>query len=876
MKPAKTLLFLALLTVRTAAFAQGDKGTIQGRVYNPAGKPAASVRVVALELPNAKGLFWAYPVSVGTTDIEGRYRLSDLPMGRYRIFPHIRYADDLSSHELDAAPVVTVRSGASAVYDISLRESQGLMVSGRARANPTDAHFHTVTLNGRGVYRRRDVTLDGSFAFQDISPGTYRLMLDSAHLLWTSREIRVEDQDVTGVELFADDPIPVTGRVVTEGGGPVPAFELLLEGPKGFARAGIWTTDSVRSVSNYSAPGWSDRPDDVIFTSSLPIGEYRISVTGLPPGYRVKSFTYGETDLLERPLILSGQIGQFSIVLSAPESLVLTKLRGRVIRDVSLPPEFQLERVILKSDLLFTPLETLIERDGSFEIPDVPPGLYRVVSPDPGLRLIVGNRGVSGVEFRASEVRSHYEYYMREFNTPPLQPETDAGRQIELRGRIDVEDGATVYGSLLLKSTTGRESIIDFHDATLRGSVAEGEYTVGLILGEGYQLRSITYGSVDLRKEPLRIVENSDETLVLVITRTPPMSTGESSADRAGVRDTSIEQVDVPLAKTTVHGRILVEGGYPLPPVALTVRPNIDAGPPFVAPYTVRSGVRNSGFVVQRDGRFTVELPEGRHRLRADAYPESVYRVKSIRYGSRNLNQSLLEVDGNDLKELVITFSARSTIRWPKVRGRIDGLDLIPQPIHVVLTSRQKNFRFEAVPKADGTFEFPKIPPDTYTVLTAPRVSAMAPKPLVVADRDVSSLNLEIPARRTVIMRITPERESTQRINLSLSLSPTEAYTILLPLALVLRSANEWECISDVCSNSFERAAGEPAVLSSLPNDGTYVLALPEGEYRVEAQVLSPEYEVQSITYGSVDLRAEPLRVGLHSLQEIVVNLRRR
>jgi hypothetical protein len=55
-----------------------------------------------------------------------------------------------------------------------------------------------------------------------------------------------------------------------------------------------------------------------------------------------------------------------------------------------------------------------------------------------------------------------------------------------------------------------------------------------------------------------------------------------------------------------------------------------------------------------------------------------------------------------------------------------------------------------------------------------------------------------------------------------------------------------------------------------------YRIDLPEGEYHVEAQVLSPEYEVQSLTYGSVDLRAEPVRVGLLPLQQIVVNLRRR
>src|SRR6185295_6783326 len=107
--------------------------------------------------------------------------------------------------------------------------------------------------------------------------------------------------------------------------------------------------------------------------------------------------------------------------------------------------------------------------------------------------------------------------------------------------------------------------------------------------------------------------------------------------------------------KKTVRGRIVIEGGYPLPLVALTVRPNVEEGPPFVHPYTMRSMYpKDGGFSLQSDGRFTIALPEGRHRLRVDAYPDTAYRVKSIRYGSANLNKELLEIDGGNAKELVI------------------------------------------------------------------------------------------------------------------------------------------------------------------------------------------------------------------------------
>ena len=52
------------------------------------------------------------------------------------------------------------------------------------------------------------------------------------------------------------------------------------------------------------------------------------------------------------------------------------------------------------------------------------------------------------------------------------------------------------------------------------------------------------------------------------------------------------------------------------------------------------------GSFSRRMARFAIELPEGRHRLRVDGYPDTAYRVKSITYGSTNLNKDLLQIDG--------------------------------------------------------------------------------------------------------------------------------------------------------------------------------------------------------------------------------------
>jgi hypothetical protein len=64
------LLLLSLLQV----------GTINGRLLQPDGKPAAGVRVAAVEAPGRVSL-----MSVTQTDTDGRYKLENVPPGRYYI-----------------------------------------------------------------------------------------------------------------------------------------------------------------------------------------------------------------------------------------------------------------------------------------------------------------------------------------------------------------------------------------------------------------------------------------------------------------------------------------------------------------------------------------------------------------------------------------------------------------------------------------------------------------------------------------------------------------------------------------------------------------------------------------------------------------------
>jgi hypothetical protein len=721
-----------------------------------------------------------------------------------------------------------------------------------------------VLLSAANRLLRTSASSDGSFSFRDVVAGDYQLRMPIGQFAWGSRPILVEDRDLTGIDLVPDESLPVMGRVVTEGRGPVPSFSFSLEGPKGSTRGSdIWVSDTVRSSGMVGVSGWSDRPDDVIFNASLPIGEYRIALTGLPAGYQVKSFSYGETDLRERPLRLTGVVRQLSIVLSSPESSRFARISGRLVRDEILPPQMASERVLLQGPLL-APLEAAIEKDGSFELSGVPPGVYWMNSPALGLRLVIGSGDVRGVELRNSRIRARYEHFVRAAANPPLHRATtatdesvDPPARREPAGSVALEPVKRVTVSGRVTGSTSSE-ILNALRVVLTGDAFSTAITPDAAGGFVFpEVSSGTY-TLAINSNGLSYAEPSNTRTVVV-------------------QDADIEDIDLPAPplKKTVRGRIVVEGGFPLPLMALTVRPNLDAGPPFAHPYTLRSA--DEAFVLHGDGRFVVELPEGAHRLRVDGYPDTAYRLRSVTYGSANLRKDLLQIDGENPKELVITFSAAPASYWPKVKGRVAGLANVAEPVRVVLLSTRTRLRLDAVPRRDGTFEFSKVPPDTYTVLTAPRVAAMVRKTIVVAGREVSQVDLVFPAQKNLTVRITAdEGRPPAPSSLTLTLSKTEAYNVLLPVPIVYRTAHEMRCISDVCSSSSEKMLGAPTIMPSSRSDGTVVLRLPEGEYRAELQGIPPGYAIRSFTSGSVNLLDAPLRVGPATPEDITVTLSRR
>ena len=81
----KRFPLIGIFVTSLAVFAQGDTGSITGRVLGVDGKPAAGVRV-ALASEDAEGRITAnILIGLTVTDGTGRYRIDNIPPGRYGI-----------------------------------------------------------------------------------------------------------------------------------------------------------------------------------------------------------------------------------------------------------------------------------------------------------------------------------------------------------------------------------------------------------------------------------------------------------------------------------------------------------------------------------------------------------------------------------------------------------------------------------------------------------------------------------------------------------------------------------------------------------------------------------------------------------------------
>jgi hypothetical protein len=423
------VLFLALLA-QGAAQSTARPGVIAGRILRFDGTPAAGVRVAVVEPPAGKtpGALRNFT----ETDGSGRYRLEEVPPGRYFII-----AGPLSAATyfpgvatLEAAMAVTVVSGTAQIdrdfkLAIPLLRLSGRVVRELDPPLRQSVRRDQVALASPGVSNGlipiptpqtlTPIGPDDTFEFRNLPPGIYHLGVVGDALQMPGVQVSLNDQDVTGYTLTVPRSAiqaSVTVTATVNGGGPTPMFpfQLTPPAPPGARRGG---PPRNLTVGSHTIPFNSDNSIAVAGPLILPPGEYSASLglgsgvgrggrTGLPEGFSVESVKMGATDLLSEALVLApGDKAQISIILKVSSPPPGRRVAGRVKSAAGVGAA----RIGITGSITYI---AAVRPDGTFEFPHVFPGRYMVQSFPNGNTAegatIVGNLLMAGSELTGLEI----------------------------------------------------------------------------------------------------------------------------------------------------------------------------------------------------------------------------------------------------------------------------------------------------------------------------------------------------------------------------------------------------------------------------------------------------------------------------------------
>jgi hypothetical protein len=169
----------------------------------------------------------------------------------------------------------------------------------------------------------------------------------------------------------------------------------------------------------------------------------------------------------------------------------------------------------------------------------------------------------------------------------------------------------------------------------------------------------------------------------------------------------------------------------------------------------------------------------------------------------------------------------------------------------------------EAVVNADGTFRVSEVPPGPHLVRLLPvnaNNRSEAPYPaqgIFVGDRDITGLLLTGP--HLIMGRVVIEGGGR------LPLSPNNPR----PETAILGNIEIRPLSAPVPTNG---RGASPFLSSGVRVDHTFVVAAPSGEYRITA-TFPASFSVRSMTYGSVNLLQDSLKLGGPAAAEMVITL---
>ena len=481
------VLTAAILTQSATSPAPLQPGVVTGQLTMRDGTPAAGMRVGAMTVPASGQPVSSSSTIVGLTqtDSAGRYRIENVPAGRYYVIAGFvespAYFPGVTS--LNTATAINVTS-ANTVRGVDFVMVGGLGVTVKGRvirpaSHPTTGPARIQLSGGPVALPDTAVNSDGTFEFQRVRPGPYNILVSSGTLA-RPVSVVVADKDINDVNVVLVTTVQLSGSLVIEGGGPIPRFTLsFLPFSGGTAQSGV-------SIQNNGS-----------FTLQIPEGEYRVGWNNLPAGYVLKSITSGPTNMLTDRLNVVGGSPIAPLVVTL--EVFLVKVSGKVTGSPNFSNEGPI-RLRLIGTTTGERFEVLVNSDGSFEFAKVLPGSYIATITTPSIPFP---------------------------NTTVLVTDKDTNVEIVLAPMKNVTGRVTLEGPGLMPRLTftlpapvsgGFTSSVDAvsqPDGSFKVYMPEGERRITLNV-PGYTVKSLTYGSTDLLRDPIKL-SAADTTEIRVV-----------------------------------------------------------------------------------------------------------------------------------------------------------------------------------------------------------------------------------------------------------------------------------------------------------------------------------------------------------------------
>ena len=352
------MLATGLLLQADAGRGAAPSGVVTGQIQTREGAPATAVRVAAIPAPPPTarpqdGMNYYVPrpaVRVIQTDDQGRYRLTNIPPGRYLIAAGLEGRATYYPGQTDVlrAAVVEVTAEKPSTINIRLITPVGGRVSGRVTPPPTAGSGEIAVMSGVSLAEVAEVPVgaDGQFAFGRVPPGRYLVSLFPTPPGFGSVAVDVHEADIPSLQISRPPVRTVSGRVVSSR-GPIPNGLLALVSDKGYVPIAI-------------------NPDGT-FTARANAARHRVEFGGLPAGYSVASVQLNGQDARQGIVVANNDLSGLMINIAAPREL--PAIRGTI---AGLPPKATVE---MRGPIIGT-LTATPDQDGRFEIAAATPGLY--------------------------------------------------------------------------------------------------------------------------------------------------------------------------------------------------------------------------------------------------------------------------------------------------------------------------------------------------------------------------------------------------------------------------------------------------------------------------------------------------------------------